>query len=81
MTEEQDWGALEESGDETAYLLRSEEMRRRLLTTRLAMIAPSAMASASATLGWRLDNSEKRIGVSAQSLQALPACTVALRAM
>jgi len=31
MTEERDWGALEESGDETAYLLRSEEMRRRLL--------------------------------------------------
>ena len=31
MTEERDWGELEESGDETAYLLRSEEMRRRLL--------------------------------------------------
>ena len=26
MTEEQDWGALEESGDETAYLLRSESI-------------------------------------------------------
>ncbi|MBK7930895.1 MAG: hypothetical protein IPJ98_26510 [Bryobacterales bacterium] len=31
MPEELDGGVLEESGDETAYLLRSEEMRRRLL--------------------------------------------------
>lgn len=55
-------------------------MRRRLLTTLLAMMAPSAMANANATCGCRLDNSEKRIGVSDQSLHALPACTVALRA-
>ena len=40
---------------------------------RRAMIAPRAIASASATVGWRLASSEKRIGLSVHNLQALPA--------
>ena len=37
------------------------------------MMEPKAMASANATLGCRLASSENRIGLSVQSLQALPA--------
>ena len=51
-------------------------MRRLRSPTRLANTDPTAMATASATAGWRLLSSVKRIAGRLQRRQADMACTV-----